>query len=47
MASPKPLADQLGYWYCAYRLNQTLRAGLHESCGSWTFSQRSDVKTAW
>jgi len=26
---------------------QTLRIGLHETCGLWKFSQRSDVKTAW
>jgi len=24
-----------------------LRVGLNETCGLWTFSQRSDVKTAW
>jgi len=26
---------------------KTLRVGLHETCGLWTFSQRSNVKTAW
>jgi len=42
VASPKPLADQLGY--C---IGMRLLFKPNVTCGLWTFSQGSDVKTGW